>query len=98
MHRSRRGNEHSTLRDLVFLISGIGIGSATALLLAPASGEDIRYAIARSYRKTTKKIGRRTEELRDRAGDILDQVHNISDRGSRLLHLPRSGEKARRRA
>jgi hypothetical protein len=39
MRRSRRGNEHSTLRDLAFLISGIGIGSATALLLASASGE-----------------------------------------------------------
>jgi gas vesicle protein len=55
------------IRDTVFLSAGIGIGSGIALLLAPGSGEDMRYALGRGYRKTVKKIGRHTEDLRGRA-------------------------------
>jgi gas vesicle protein len=81
----RRGNEHTAFRDLAFLISGIGIGSGIALLLAPSSGEDLRYAIGRGCRRTAKQLGRRTDELRDRAEDFLDHARDIRDRGSKLL-------------
>lgn len=91
----RRRNEQSTLHDLAFLIGGIGIGSGIALLLAPSSGEDLRYEINRRYRKIAKNVGRRTVELRDRAEDFLDNVHDIRDHGSKLLHLARTGGRSR---
>jgi gas vesicle protein len=89
-------NGHTTLRDIAILASGIGIGSCIALLLAPGSGEDIRYAISHGYRKTVKKIGRRTDELRDRAEDLLDHAHELGERGSRLLQLSRRRQSERR--
>jgi gas vesicle protein len=86
----------SGLRDLTILISGIGIGSCLALLLAPAAGEDIRYAISHGYRRAAKKIGRHTEEWRDRAEDLLDHAHDLGERGSRILQLTSRGRRRRR--
>jgi len=89
MHRT--AHERRPLHDLAFLIGGIGIGSAIALLLAPCSGEDLRYVIGHGYRRTVKKIGRRKEELRDRAEDFLDHALHASNRGARLLRIGREG-------
>jgi gas vesicle protein len=69
-------------RDIAFLAVGIGIGSAIALLLAPGSGEDIRYALGRGYRKTVKNIGRQTEDLRDRAEGLLEHAQSLSKIGA----------------
>ncbi len=86
------------LRDIAFLIAGIGIGSGVALLLAPGSGEEVRHAIGRGYRKTVKNIARHTEELRDRAEDLLEHAHDLRERGTSLFHFGRGGEAVRRRA
>jgi len=94
MHR--RGQERTTFRDLAFLLSGVGIGSAIALLLAPTSGEDLRYQLGHGYRTTVKRIRRRAEELADRAEDFLDQARRLTNGGVRLLHTGR--ETLRRRA
>lgn len=93
---SAGSEDHGSLRDIAFLIAGIGIGSGVALLLAPSSGEEVRHAIGRGYRKTVKNIGRRTEDLRDRAEDLLEHAHDLRERGSRLFR--RGGEAARREA
>lgn len=82
-------------RDLGILLTGIGIGTAIALLLAPASGEDVRHALDRRYRKTVRRIGRHTEDLGDRAEDLLDRVQDLRDRGSRIFQFGR-GELRRR--
>lgn len=85
------------LRSIAWLATGIGIGSGVALLLAPHTGEDVRYAIGRGYRKTVKHIGRHTEDLRDRAEDLMEQakdlresVQDIGKRGSKLFKRYRS--------
>jgi len=85
------------VRDVAFLVTGIGIGSGVALLLAPSSGEEVRYAIGRSCRKTVKNIGRHTEDLRERAEDFLEHAQDLRDLGSKLFHL-RRGEALRREA
>jgi hypothetical protein len=85
-------------RDIAFLIAGIGIGSGVALLLAPSSGEEVRHAIGRSYRKTVKNIGRRTEDLRERAEGLLEHAHDLRERGSRLFRFGWGREAARREA
>ena len=108
MKRSRRrheGNGHSesqtngrTLRDIAFLFAGLGIGSGVALLLAPAEGEDVRYAIRRGYKKSIKKISRETEALRDQAENLIEHAFHIRDRGTDLLHLARPQKAVQRKA
>ena len=81
------------IRDIAFLSVGIGIGSGIALLLAPASGEDIRYSLGRGYRKTVKNIGRHTEDLRDRAEGLLEHAQSLRELGSKLFHVGRGGSR-----
>lgn len=78
-------------RDIAILCAGVGIGSTIALLLAPASGEDARYAVSRGYRKTLKNIGRHTQGLRDRSEDLLENSRGLRDK---LFHLGRGGRRA----
>ena len=91
--------------DIAFLIAGLGIGAGVALLLAPRSGEEVRHAISRGYRKTVKRIGRHTQDLRDRAEDLLEHAQDLRDhardlreRGAKLLNFGRGrGAEAVRR-
>lgn len=69
-------------RDIALLLMGIGIGCGIGLLLAPATGEELRHTIRRRSRKAAKKLGRHTENLRDRAGDLLDYANDVRKRGS----------------
>ncbi len=91
----RRHGENG-LGSLALLLAGIGIGTGIALLLAPATGEDLRHALDRKYRKTVKRIGRHTEDIGDRAEDLMDRVYDLRERGSRIFG--RSGYAGRRRA
>lgn len=84
-----RHDDQARLRDLGVLLAGIGIGTGLALLLAPKSGEEVRHAIGRGYRKTVKNIGRHTDDLRDRAEELLEHAHGLREHGSKLLHLGR---------
>jgi gas vesicle protein len=88
-----RGNR-KRMRDMALLMTGIGIGSGIALLSAPSSGEELRHTIGRGYRKAARRIGRHTEDLRDRADELLDHAQDLRELGSRLLHLGRSNKAA----
>ena len=97
--RERKSGEledRKTVRNIAFLVAGIGIGSGVTLLLAPESGEEVRHTIGRRYHKAVKSLGRQTEELRDRAEDLLGHAHDLRERGSRLFHFGRGGEPMRR--
>lgn len=74
-----RMENHSVVRDIALVAAGIGIGSGIALLVAPDSGEEIRHLIGRRYLKTMRRLGRSTEDLRDRLQNLLTQT---SDRRS----------------
>ena len=76
-------------RDIALLLAGIGIGSAIALLSAPGSGEALRHRLGREYRKAARRIGRHTEDFRDRADEILDRSPDLRELGSKLLHFGR---------
>jgi gas vesicle protein len=84
----------STVRSIAIFVAGASIGAGVALLLAPATGEDIRYALRRGYRRTLKGIGRRTQDFRDRAEDLLEHAQDlrehagdIRERGAKLLRF-----------
>jgi len=82
-------------------MTGGAIGCAVALLSAPSSGEELRHTIGRNYRKASKKIGRYSEDLRDRADDLLEHTHELLEHthdlrelGSKLLHFRRGSRAA----
>ena len=56
---------------LMFIAIGAGIGAVLALLLTPQSGQDLRSAITRGYRKTVDGVTQRTRDLRDRGSNLL---------------------------
>ena len=93
---ARDALDQGSARAVAFFIAGISIGAGLALLLAPATGEDVRYAIRRGYRKTVKGLGRRSQDLRERAEDLLEHAQDLRDhasdlreRGSKLLRIVR---------
>jgi len=84
----------STVRSIAIFVAGASIGAGVALLLAPVTGEDVRYALRRGYRRTLKGIGRRTQDFRDRAEDLLEHAQDlrehagdIRERGAKLLRF-----------
>ena len=81
-------------RGVALLATGVAIGSGVALLLAPSTGEELRHTIGRTCRKTAKNIGRHTEDLRDRAEELINHAHDLRELGSRLLHFGHRGEAA----
>ena len=67
------------LPGLSWLIAGIGIGAAAVLLSAPYTGEEVRFVLGRGYRRAVKRIGRRTEDLRERAEDLIEHTQNFRE-------------------
>ena len=57
---------------LSFLFVGIGIGTVTALLVAPKSGRQMRRMLKRKY-----------EDARERIDDLTDDAGEFVDRGSK---------------
>src|SRR5215472_19082534 len=88
---------NSVVRNIALVVAGIGIGSGIALLAAPSSGEEVRHAIGRRYRHAVKRIGRNTEDLRDRIADLLEQAGDLGSSSS-LLGFRRRSEIERRRS
>jgi gas vesicle protein len=82
MDMTRR--EKRRLRDFAWLTAGIGIGSVLALLAAPYTGEEVRFALSRGYRRAAKRIGRHTEDLRERAEDLLEHAQDFREHAQDL--------------
>jgi gas vesicle protein len=57
---------------IAWLLAGIGIGAGAALLLAPASGSEVRGWISRGCRDTIGGISRGTRLLRQRGSNLLN--------------------------
>ena len=85
--RKETANHRRPMRDITLLMTGVATGCGIALLFAPSSGEELRHAIGRHYRRAAKKAKRYTEDLRDRADDLLEHAHDLRVLGSKLLHL-----------
>jgi gas vesicle protein len=68
-----------------FLLAGIGIGAAVALLFAPRSGEETRELIGKKAGEGRDYIAGKTRELRQQAEDYVDKgrkkVEKIADAG-----------------
>ena len=56
---------------VTFLLIGVAVGAAVALLFSPVNGEDVRNAISRGYRRTVDGVTDRTRDLRQRGSNLL---------------------------
>ena len=65
---STRPNVGSAVK---FLLIGMGIGAAVALLLSPMSGSEVRNAVRRGFRSTLDGISEGTQSLRERGSNLL---------------------------
>ena len=54
-----------------FLLIGMGVGAATALLFAPMSGREVRSAIGNGCRTALNGLTQQTRNLRDRGSNLL---------------------------
>jgi gas vesicle protein len=66
-------------RDVALVLAGIAIGAGVALLFAPKTGEEVRDAIGRSYRKTIEGLSERANDLRERANDLRERAYELTD-------------------
>ncbi len=57
--------------NITFLLIGVGVGAAAALLLTPISGRELRGTIGRGYRSTIDGISTGTQRLRERGSNLL---------------------------
>jgi gas vesicle protein len=56
---------------VAWLLAGIAIGAAAALLLAPSTGRDLRSAFGRGFRNTLLALNRSTQQLRRRGANVI---------------------------
>lgn len=66
----RSSDKSNVAAALTFLLIGLGIGSALALLFAPKSGKQMRRSLRRKY-----------EDARDRMDDWGEQAGEYVERG-----------------
>jgi len=76
------GEERGTGERTLFFIMGAFIGAATALLLAPRSGEETRRLIASKAREGA-------DYVTNRSRDMADKTSSFVDRGKEILQQQR---------
>lgn len=58
---------------LPYFLLGLGIGAALGVMFAPTSGEETRRLIRSKAEESAELLRRRTAELRDSAGEVIDR-------------------------
>ena len=73
-------SEKSTAGTAVtFLMIGVGVGAAIALLLAPKTGKQMRKDLRRRYDDARDTLQDWSEDAQDRLKDIADQSSDWAD-------------------
>ena len=62
---------NQTSNALGWVLLGIGVGAAIALLLTPSTGRELRSALASGYRRTLNGVSRGTQQLRQHGSNLL---------------------------
>jgi len=70
--QSQESSGRSGSADAVkYMLIGMGIGAVVALLLAPASGSEIRNAVRRRFRNTVDGLNYRAQHLKRQGSNLL---------------------------
>jgi gas vesicle protein len=67
-------------KGLAFFFIGLGVGVAVGMIFAPVSGAEARGAIRNRATEGGDYLRRRSEELRDSAGDVVQRGKEIVNR------------------
>jgi len=62
---------YSSADAVKYMLIGMGIGAVVALLLAPASGSEIRNAVHRRFRSTVDGLNDRAQHLKRQGSNLL---------------------------
>lgn len=63
-----------------YLLAGMSIGAAVALLSAPRSGEETREDLRKRYEGTRDEAKRHVRDLRERAGEYAEKGKEFAER------------------
>jgi gas vesicle protein len=77
-HSDERDRQPDADSAVAWLLAGIAIGAAAALLLAPSTGRELRSALASGYRRTVNGVSRGTQQLRMQGSNLLTFTHRRS--------------------
>ncbi len=69
--------ETGTAEKALFFVLGAFIGAATALLLAPRSGEETRKLIATKARESADYMASRSRSIADKASAYVDKGKEV---------------------
>ncbi len=84
---------------LSYFFLGLGLGVAVGLLFAPKSGAETRDLILSKADEGKEYLRRRTEDLRDSAGDLIEKGRNVvSQQKDQLNQAVEAGKQAYRDA
>ncbi len=67
------GEEKGTGEKALFFVLGAFIGAATALLLAPRSGEETRKLIASKARESADYVANRSRTMAEKTSTMVDR-------------------------
>ena len=70
-HSDERDWQPNAGSAVAWLLAGIAIGAAAALLLAPSTGRELRSALASGYHRTVNGVSRGTQQLRRHGSNLL---------------------------
>jgi gas vesicle protein len=73
------GSEGGSGTAVAFLLIGLGVGAALALLLAPKTGRQLRRDLRRSYGDALETVTDWTDEARDRIKDVVEKGAGIAE-------------------
>jgi len=82
MYRTERDNSSGFALGL---ISGAVVGAGLALLFAPKTGSKLRSDLAESMDSLRSAIANRYQDLADRAGVEIDNLHETVDTATDVL-------------
>jgi gas vesicle protein len=64
-------------KGLSYFFLGLGIGVAVGIVFAPQSGEETRGLLKSKASEGTDYLKRRTDELKDTAGDLVEKGKTV---------------------
>jgi gas vesicle protein len=67
-------------KGLAYFFLGLGVGVAVGMIFAPVSGAEARGAIRNRAAEGGDYLRRRSEELRDSAGDVVQRGKELVNR------------------
>jgi gas vesicle protein len=84
---------------LSYFFLGLGLGVAVGLLFAPKSGAETRDLLLSKADEGREYLRRRTEDLRDSAGDLVDKGRSVlAKQKDQLSSAVEAGKQAYREA